>query len=272
LVQQNCIFLTRYDFDQDAEGQIWFIQYMFNIEDETVQINAMGIGIDIIFSQTDKVVSLQVTPTIPGSGKRIFNATAPSLLDLQAQHPEVARIYLAPLLIRLTGTDVLRPGATDVYRAFPEIPATPQAVQSVKALLPQLDVDSFEQREAASSELSRLGSPGILAVLRLDQAMLTQEQKARCDAFLNTQRRREIEDPDKARRDPDFLLEVLNDDDLAVRAAAQKALASLLGHTIDFDAAQTSGQRQAALGKLREQVRQELTMQPTTLQSESAGP
>jgi hypothetical protein len=258
-LQHIYIRLTRYDFDQDAEDQIWSIECIF--EADVIVINETGVGVNARFMQNDHLVDLLVTPQGGHGVQRSREFSATSVLDLQAQHPEEVRKYLAPALMRLAGKDLLGLGATDVYDAFTNIPANPSVVQTVMSLLPRLDADSSDQRDAASAELARLGAPGILAVLRLDRTTLTQEQKSRCDAFLNSERRRTFDNPDEALHDSEFLLEALNDDNPAVRVAAKNALAAVVGHPIDFDPAQANDARIKAIQTLRAQVHHDLAAQ-----------
>jgi hypothetical protein len=260
--QGTFLNLTRYDFDQDGEDQIWSTQYSFN--DGIISIFAIGVGMRINFTQSNNTVNLNIFPMGGRGIQRVQQFTAANLLDLRTEHPEEVRKYLTPLLTRLAGKDLLRPGATDVYGVFTEIPAPTQAVQNVMALLPRLDADAAADRDAASADLAKLGTPGILAVQRLDRSTLTQQQKSRCDAFLNRERRRSFDNPNEALHDQEFLLEALNDDDPAVRADAHKALETLLGHSVQFDVAQTSTQRQTAVEKLREQIQKESAPAPTT--------
>jgi hypothetical protein len=232
-------------------------------------IRGSGGGTTTTFTQYDRLVTLEASSEGP-TGQKKFHVEASSLPKLQADHPDEVRQYLAPVLMRLVGKDLLRPGITDFYIAFTDIPANPDVVKTVLALLPRLDADSSDQRDAASAELAQLGAPGILAVLRLDRTTLTQEQKSRCDAFLETERQRTFDSPDDARRDPSFLLDALSDDDLAVRAAAKNALQAVVGHPIDFDPAQANDARIKAIQTLRAQLHDELAARSATTGPSSA--
>jgi hypothetical protein len=124
----------------------------------------------------------------------------------------------------------------ELYSVLTDIPADAKVTQAVKDLLPLLDADAFEKRQAASAELAKLGRPGVLAVLRLDMTVLTEEQKARCRAFANTYRQGNAdEDWEQKRQDPYFLLDAMEDDDAVVRAAAKGQLQRVMGHEVSFD-------------------------------------
>ena len=180
------VSLTRFDWDQKAEGQVWSVQLVGH-DQIFLQIHATGNGINIVYNQNQQgSVSLIVSGNGQGQVRPIFNGRAPTLLMLKQVHPDEVRQYLQPLLRRLTGKDLLRPGPVEVYSVFSDISADAKAVQAVRDLLPQLDADSADKREAASAELLKLGRAGVLAVLRLDLTQLSQEQKARCQALLKS--------------------------------------------------------------------------------------
>jgi antitoxin component of RelBE/YafQ-DinJ toxin-antitoxin module len=222
-------------------------------------------GQSVSYRQQGNAVHLTIVQQLAVNGAMPLQLSAPTLPELQAAYPQEVRHYLSPIFVRLFGRDLVQPGAGDVYSVFSEIPPAPQAQAAVQALLGPLDADAFEQRQAASDELGKLGVPGVLAVLRLDRSKLTQEQKSRCDAFVQTQRHRSIDDPQEARRDPNFLIDALNDDDPAVRAAAKSALEAVVGHAIPFDVSQDAATRQTAIAALEEQVQKELAKTPATL-------
>jgi hypothetical protein len=144
------------------------------------------------------------------------------------------RTYLEPMLIEICGGhNPLRPQAGDVYRAFPSIPADSDATQRVQYLVDAFDALEPSAREAASAQLNRLGRAEVLAAARIDRRELSAEQSLRLDAFLV--RNSAVTDIPAARRDPLFLIDCLEDEDRAVRAAALDALRHVVDHDIDFD-------------------------------------
>src|SRR5690606_29977938 len=113
--------------------------------------------------------------------KVLVQISSPSLTAMRQEHPEEIRKYVAPLLATLNGFDVLRPGAADVYRVFNEIPASPEMIQKVEELLILIGSPIPDQRTAGSKALAELGRPAVLAVLRMELAFLTPEERARLD-------------------------------------------------------------------------------------------
>jgi hypothetical protein len=251
--------LTRYDWDQKGDGQFWSVQ-LSGQNDALVQIVAMGNGIRLVYNQTPQgSVFLWVNSTAGGQFRQIFHGRAASLLALKQAHPDEVRQYLQPLLRRLTGKDLLRPGPVEVYSVFTDVPADAKAAQAVKDLLPQLEADSVDKREAASADLLKLGRAGVLAVLRLDWASLSQEQKARCQAFVKSFRQGDAEVAVEAlRQDPEFLLEAMQDDDLAVRTAAKSQFEKLLGHAVNYDVSATPEARSTAMDTMRKDLEKEI--------------
>jgi hypothetical protein len=98
----------------------------------------------------------------------------------------------------------------------------------------------------------------VLAVLRMDLTALSQEQKVRCRGFLNAFRQGSSDDLEQMRRDPQFLLDAMEDEDGAVRAAAKNQLQKVLGHAVDFDAAASEEMRFKAWEQLSKDVEKEL--------------
>ncbi len=129
---------------------------------------------------------------------------------------------LEPLLKDLTGVDWLRPGLADLYRAFDQIQPDLNVVEKVEDILPRLDSLSFPDREAASAQLAALAAPGVLAAVRVDQDLLSAEQRNRIIAYLAEFTRRNFDSPAAARQDLNFLIESLEDADPAVRRGQDK--------------------------------------------------
>jgi hypothetical protein len=246
--------VARFDFDQTGDGQIWCTSIARG--DGYMAMTAEGIGLRLQYSQSRGMAQLALWEVQRGRNMQALRLEGPSFLRLQAEHPEEVHQYLMPLLVRLGGEQMLRPGGTDVYRAFDELPVSPAVAAKVRVLLPRLDNAVFSQRDAASRELAELGARGAQVVLKLDRALMTFEQNDRLDAFLDTQRRRGIDaDPAAMRRDAAFLVDCLEDEDLAVRGAAKEGLEKALGRRVEFDVNADAGKRAARAEELREEMR-----------------
>jgi hypothetical protein len=180
------------------------------------------------------------------------------LSELRQTHPAFVQEVLSPALRRLGVRAFLRRHpVAEVYGVFPAIRPDDRVARQVDDLLPRMAAARASQREAASAELDALGRPAILAVLRLDRGRLSPEQNTRLETFLDRMGERGpptwAVTPRDPLRDVEFLLDCLDDDDPAVRAAAKAALEAALGRRVDFDPALTGDARAAAVGRLCDQ-------------------
>src|SRR5205085_10709972 len=107
----------------------------------------------LYFQQQSSGVVINLSGIENGRFRQILTANAPDLFRLRDEHPLEVTRHLAPVLRKLTGRSLLRPGAGDVYRAFPDIPADPAMTARIVALLPMLMSDNPVQRDAATQAL-----------------------------------------------------------------------------------------------------------------------
>jgi HEAT repeat protein len=145
-----------------------------------------------------------------------------SQLSARAPGPTM-EAYLIPVLRRL-GPAL---PASDVYRVFDRIPADPAIARQILPLIANLDSEDSKIRDAAATSLKALGREGVHACLRLDEAVLSPEQRNRLSAFYESEGWMHVPDVEAARRDPEFLSGCLEDQDPAVRTAATNLLAAL---------------------------------------------
>lgn len=244
--------VSRYDFDAPPDA-IW--QTTITVKSKYLAISgAIGDtadGVQVRLLQSNGTLNLTCTNVQRGARNTFFLATASSLRQLQGEHPEEVRRYLTPILRNLSGRLLLRPGATDVYRAFDAIRPDPQAARKLDDLLLKLEADAYAVREQASKDLAALGPAGVLAALRRDNADLSGEAKNRLDRFIAEQSSMSADDVAAARRDRSFLLDCMDDDDAAVRAAAKAALDHVIGKPVEFDLTLTGAARAKAVEALR---------------------
>jgi hypothetical protein len=249
--------LARCDFDA-PDDQFWMISYTFQDSGNAVSIYAQG-GPDcevnrLFFNQQQTSVSVNLSGMENNRLKQILLATAPDLFRLRNDHPETIRKFLLPILKKLTGQSVLRPGASDVYRVFTHIPADPRVTGRLFACLPGLVSDVQEIRDRATQDLLSLGPTGALAALRTDAEVLLPEQANRVGELIRAHRRMTLEDPAQTSNDPHFLIDCLEDDDKLVRAAAKTALERVFSRPIDFDLDALPAAREVASDRLRIQL------------------
>ena len=196
--------------------------------------------------------------------RTLLTARGENLEQMAGAHPEEVDRYFAPLLRKISRTNLLGPGAADVYAVVPEIPADAGVVSRVEQILPALDSPDESEREKATRDLAVLGRPGILAVMRWDETVLSPEQHARMRQLIHSHRRR-AQAAGSARTDVAFLSECLADDDLAVRVAAKRAIESILGREISFDPSLDIDRRALAVDQLRASLTGAPVQKPTAV-------
>lgn len=183
-----------------------------------------------------EMVQLEVYQQENGELSRtLLTARGPSIVQMWTTHPYEMERYVAPVLKKLTRRHLLGPGAAEVYAAFPSIKADQQSFRRLAAILPELDDPDAAKRDAASERLMTLGRPGVLCAMRIDPKLLTPEQSARLEDFIDAHRRRP--GVKTAKPDGPFLLDCLEDEDPAVRVAAQRELERLTNQSFVLDAA-----------------------------------
>ena len=195
-------------------------------------------------------VTLQVRELLRGRRAVVLSMEGSDLQQVRRERYAEVRTYLEPMLVEISGgaRNALRPQAGDVYRAFESIPADSAALERVKRIVDTFDALEPAVREAASQQLNQLGRAEVLAAARLDRTELSAEQSLRLDAFVA--RHSAVTDIAAARRDVLFLIDCLEDDDRAVRAAALLQLRQTSGPAIEFDLDAPAEQRATAAAAL----------------------
>ena len=189
--------------------------------------------------------------------RQILSVNSVDLFRLRSEQPEALRRFLLPALGKLTDQPILRPGASDVYRLFSQIPADPKVTARLLALLPGLTSEESEARDRATKDLFALGRAGALAAMRFDPELLVPEQATRLGELIMAHSRMTLEDPAEAAKDVYFLIDCLEDEERAVRLAASEALEKMLSRKIGFDADGAVSVRRAFAEALRARVARE---------------
>lgn len=250
------VHINRYDFDEAARGGIWQIS-MRTFGGGCYFTAQAGSGMEtahVNLHLANNQIRLTISGRQAGRVNQPLNVMASSFSELYARHPDECRRYVRPMLKRFAGEDPLALKAADAYRLFPGLQPEPRVTAQVMELLSALDSPVAAERNRASQALSRLGAPGVLAVLRMDMSILTPEQHARLDEFIAAHDDRRFTDADEARKDPWLLVDCLEFDDPAVRTAAKAALVQLLGGDVKFDPLAPPEARSAAADRLRDRL------------------
>ena len=241
------------------------------------RVNDSYVGVTLVQDLPAGVVRFTVEKPRRARARPLDIDQAADFVQLFNEHEPQVRRYLMPLLKELTGANLLRPRAGDVYRAFTTIPSDPAVTAQLKAILPDLDADAAPQRNAASAKLDHLGRAGVLAALRLDPSELTPEQRGRIDAMID--RNSLWPDPASAptattattTTDPHFLADCLADEDAAVRRAALAALQKLAGREIAFNVDAAPVARERAVDELVDRL-DDLELKPAASPAAEGAP
>jgi hypothetical protein len=243
--------LKRFYFE-GHEDDFWNVEFSTQEGLGSTTVMAQGgdscdVGV-LAYKQDPTGVTLMLTRR--GANRRRM-ITATDLDELRRKYPNETCWYLLPVLRQMTGQPILRPGGGDVNRVFTDIPADPAVTKQIDQLLPRLAASDAAERDRATTALNDLGRPGSLAALRYDTESLIPEQRTRLQTLIARNAPLGIEDPAAAAKDPNFLIECLEDDDAAVRTRAKALLEQVLGHKVDYDPAAPADRRAAAATALR---------------------
>jgi len=246
--------LVRYDFDA-PDDEFWMTNLNIQQAQGMVTLSAQGADPNGQFSNFYLMQRPNgVTMNVMGQNRAVVSGNAPDLLALRRSYPDEVRKYLIPALRRMTGQTLLRPGPADAYRVFTSIPADPKITARLDAFLPALLSGDADVRERALAALAQLGAPGALAALRYDPAHLAPEQASRLDELVAAHARMPIDDPEAAAKDPDFLLDCLEDDDATIRRAALDALTTAMGKKVAVDPDAPAAAREKSIDAIRKQL------------------
>jgi hypothetical protein len=182
--------------------------------------------------------------------------TANDVLELRRKYPAEVAKYVDPIFAALQQEPLLaRVDPRLAWQVFPgAFTPQPAVIESVRALVKQLDAQNFRQREAASRELEALGQPAALVLMHSPRQGLSEEQINRIDTFVAKYKPASDEEAARLRGSRDFLLDCLSSREPAIRTAALKQLRIVTRVAIEFDVNARPDIRAAALAKLRQSI------------------
>ena len=188
-------------------------------------------------------------------GTQQIHLTGRDFLSFLSEHPEATAQYVRPLFRALGQEPVFTPDPLTSWQVFSDL-WTPDAtaLRKVKGILPKLDAEDYHARDAALAELQQLGREGASVLLHLDRSTLTAEQNARIDRALGPYSRLSTKEAFRLRSTPEFLLDCLYSDDLAIRKSALNRLRTITRPDLQFDVTADAPARVAAVAALRQQL------------------
>ncbi len=187
-----------------------------------------------------------------GTSQTNIQYIAPDFATLRRQHPKEIDQYLRPLLRQLQMESVLAADPMIAWQVFAEdLKPDDATLKEVRALLPALDSNSFQERDRALQSLREKGLPVAVAITHLDRGKLSDQQNMLLDTAMASFQPQRGADLGKWRNDQDFLLDCLYTENLPIRTAALEALEKKLGKRVKFDVTADFDTRRAAIDAMR---------------------
>lgn len=182
--------------------------------------------------------------------------TAADFLSLRRQYPTDTAKYLEPIFRDLHAEGaVFGPDRKLAWEVFAtDAVVDPKVNAAVKKIVSRLDADDFRDREAATTDLRKLGQPAAVCLSRLNRAGLSPEVNSRIDAFLSSYRPLPDVEVQRLRGDVNFLIDCLYDNDDFIVQSALSHLRQVTGRPIQFNSTLRGEPRRAAIDHLRESL------------------
>lgn len=207
---------------------------------------------ELRYDRVKGFLSLRIVDGVPGEQPRGLQANAADLRMLLLEHGDAMRLYVVPLLNELAGQPILQPRAADVYRLFPEIPATPEGIAKLTPILQLLSDPDPKLRDKGDDALNRSGDDVVLAAMRATN--LNAQQQGAVRRFLV--RRQLLLDTqiERMREELPYQIDLLDFDDRAVRERAKARIERINDEKLNFDLDLEGAQRTRQVEKLRLQM------------------
>jgi len=194
-------------------------------------------------------------------GMMLHSLTGNDFQSLRREHRAEVYQYLGPIL-RLLRTDGVIGADSRKARQVLMARQQPREVEpQVKKLVMQLDADSFRDRESALLMLEDMGPDALAIVEKLNRKVLSAQQQSGIEAFISDVKLASLEELDRLRKDPDFLIECLYCEESAIRTAALERLKSMHAPVSGIDPRSDPLPQAAVIEELRTKL---VAASPTT--------
>ena len=206
--------------------------------------------------ETVASLRVQVLDDATGASRVDLDLKAPSFAAMRRDHPDEVRRWLGPVFADLGASAVLGAGGREAWQVLAaDAPADAAVGRRVDAVLAGLDADDFAGREAARAELSELGEPAAVELMRRERAGTAEyasaEQRGAVKAFLAEYRPLPADRADALRDDPTFLLDAMLAEDAALRGIAADRLRAVTGTPFEFDPSAEGDALRASVDRAR---------------------
>ncbi len=159
-----------------------------------------------------------------------------SFETMRRDHPREMQKYLLPILQDLQAANLLR--LSDPVTAWQvlanEVKIDPKLRDRVSDLVQKLSSPEFADRVLAEEQLTQLGAPAAIILMRMDHSKLAADPKATVDTMIRAHTPLPDQRVADLRKDLPFLCDTLLLDEPALRQAAIVRIGDLTGKSIDL--------------------------------------
>jgi hypothetical protein len=190
----------------------------------------------MMFGQADGIQLSVYGSDNNGPMNSSVNISEPDFTTLRRKHPREVDQHLRPMMRELKLESLFTVDPMIAWQVFNDEWKDNQSVaKQIKALLPQLELDGYPQRQAASKAIRDLGPDAALVIYRMDRAGLSPEQNSQLDVLLSAHSFLSRREATRLLTDVDFLLDCMYSDDSQVRASAARHLKQTVKREVTFD-------------------------------------
>ena len=197
-------------------------------------------------------------------GTMLHSLTANDFQSLRREHRAEVYQYLGPILRLLKTEGVIGVEARKARQVLMARGEMREVEPRVQKLVMQLDADSFKERENALRNLKEMGPDALEIVEKMNRKSLSAQQQTGIEAYISDVKLASLEELEKLRKDPGFLVECLYCEDVGIRVAALERLKKMSAGVSGVD---PHGDPLAQAGAI-EELRNKLVPPPATKPAE----
>jgi hypothetical protein len=208
-----------------------------------------------IYGQPDGVTFTIYGADNAGHMTTNLSFTEPDFTALRRNHGREVDEHLRPMMRELKLESLFTVDPMTAWQVFnDEWKGSAGVNDQIKAILPKLDADNYQQRQSAQQALVKLGPEAALMIYRMDRKGLSDEQNQQLDALLSRYAFLSREEAQRLSSDVDFLLDCMYSDNPEVRAIAARHLEATLKQDVKFDPNDDYDTRVKRVETLRKQL------------------
>jgi hypothetical protein len=208
-----------------------------------------------IYGQPDGVQMSVYGGDNTGRSTASINVSEPDFMTLRRKHARAVNEHLRPLLRDLKLESLFAVDAVTAWQVFADDWRGDDAMTArVRALLPGLDADGYDERDKARQAMRDLGPNGAMTIYRMGRGDLTAEQNCQLDAVLASHSFLSRTEAGRLIGDVDFLLDCLYSEDASIRDVALRHLRKKTGRELPVEPKADYAARSALVETLRAEL------------------